>query len=179
MMGRLKERKATGHDDTPVEVFEAIPEARRELHELVWDIWKLWHIPQDFALVVFVMLYKGKAKGPADSHDAYRPVGLLLHALKIVTGLLLEDVREQAGPRALRCRRRKPQHPLQCRWSCRCPGSLPVQPGAAQTDQCWWTGEASRGPERAFAARLGAAAGCARTPPHAGGLVVGIFSRQA
>ena len=84
VLERARLERAVGSDGAPNELFEALPEARQELFDLVRTLWKLVYCPADFVTVLFAMLYKGRKKGPAWKRSAYRSVGLLNHACKLL-----------------------------------------------------------------------------------------------
>ena len=51
-------------------------------------------IPANLVVVLFIMLYKGAAKGTVNEFSAYRPVGLARHAFKIIDVIFMEELAE-------------------------------------------------------------------------------------
>ena len=111
VMRRLKEDKAVGDDEIPVEFYEAIKEARVDLYSIVRRVFETEEIPANLVVVLFIMLYKGFAKGTVNEFSAYRPVGLARHAFKLIDVIFMEELAEdtelflspaQDGFRALR-----------------------------------------------------------------------------
>jgi hypothetical protein len=55
----------------------------------VREIWALEYAPEVLYIGLFIMLWKGPAKGSSDEHKNYRPIDLQNHAWKLVGVLLL------------------------------------------------------------------------------------------
>ena len=85
----LKESRAVGDDETPVELIQNSPELKSELFRIVREIWALEYAPEVLAIGLFIMIWKGPAKGSSDEHKNYRPIDLQNHAWKLVGVLLL------------------------------------------------------------------------------------------
>ena len=82
----LRTGRAPGIDETPVEAYLASSSAKLELFNVVQLIWKTEDIPADFVHAIFIMLYK---KGSRDDFANYRAIGLLCHAYKVLSVLVL------------------------------------------------------------------------------------------
>ena len=104
----IKERRATNCDDVPSEAYKYSDVAGDELYELCKEIWTSGDVPQDMVTSIFVMIHK---KGDRNDKWNYRPIGLLSHAYKILSQLILLKLRpvieaflpeSQAGFRAHR-----------------------------------------------------------------------------
>jgi hypothetical protein len=93
-MRRLKEDKACGDDDIPVEFYEAVMEARVDLYNIVRRVFATEEIPANLVVVLFIMFYKGSKKGTVNEFPAYRPIGLARHAFKIIDVILMEELAE-------------------------------------------------------------------------------------
>ena len=91
---RLKEERATGDDEVPVELYEAVQEARLDLYAIVRRLILGEDIPDRLVVVLFIMIYKGAKKGSMDAFGSYRPIGLLMHAFKLVDVVFLEELVE-------------------------------------------------------------------------------------
>ena len=86
----MKKGKACGPDDIPGEVFCNCEAAARELYDLLKIIWEREYVPPELVRAAFVMLYKNK--GNPEDLTKYRCIGLLPHAYKILTLVLLERI---------------------------------------------------------------------------------------
>ena len=82
----LKSGKATGPDLVPVEQYKASEDATAELFHLLLNIWDSETMPNDFVFADMLLYYKKKSK---NDHSNYRALGLLNHAYKIFSMLLL------------------------------------------------------------------------------------------
>ena len=90
---RLKESKAGGDDEVPVEFYEVCMEARRDLYSIVRRIFSGGEdFPEMLVLTLFVMLYKGSKKGTVSEFEAYRPIGLMRHAWKLADSIFVEEL---------------------------------------------------------------------------------------
>jgi hypothetical protein len=79
-----------------VEVFKASTTAREMLRKLLSRMWQEEEIPQAFGQAVFVMLYKNK--GSPNDPSKYRYIGLLNHAYKVLSTIILGRINaETAG----------------------------------------------------------------------------------
>eukprot|EP01050_Picozoa_sp_SAG11_P021766 SAG11_NODE_3946_length_2137_cov_5.418548_2_plen_95_part_00 len=81
--------KGVGEDGLPVELFEAVRAAREDLYSIVRRVYAGAvdggePIPTELTVSLFVMLYKGPKKGSVSTFSAYRPIGLLNHAWKLI-----------------------------------------------------------------------------------------------
>ena len=68
---RLKEERATGDDEVPVELYEAVQEARLDLYAIVRRLILGEDIPDRLVVVLFIMIYKGAKKGSMDAFGSY------------------------------------------------------------------------------------------------------------
>ena len=84
---KLKNGKATGPDGIPAEVYKRCKDIREELFKLLSFVWEHECLPGNLAVAKFVMLFKHK--GSADDPTKYRCVGLLNHAYKVLSHILL------------------------------------------------------------------------------------------
>ena len=82
----LKCNKAPGTDDIPIEQYKVSDRACEELLYLIKLIWIEEEVPEDFVLGEMMMFYKKKCK---DDRRNYRALGLLNHAYKVFSTILL------------------------------------------------------------------------------------------
>ena len=87
---RLKKGKACGPDGIPSEVYLNCENAARELYELLKIIWEHEYVPPELVRAAFIMIFKNK--GSPDDLSKYRCIGLLPHAYKILSLVMLERV---------------------------------------------------------------------------------------
>ena len=73
----MKDGKAPGWDNLPIEAFKYSKVAKEELFRIVRLIWDTESIPPDLVKGVFIMLYK---KNSRDDFKNYRAICLLCHA---------------------------------------------------------------------------------------------------
>jgi hypothetical protein len=108
----LAKHKATGPDKVPVESYRASGEAKADLFTLLRRVWRVEDVPKDMVLAELITIFKGK--GSSDDMTKYRCIGLLTHAYKVLSTLLLKRLLEevenflpqsQAGFRKLRSTR--------------------------------------------------------------------------
>ena len=83
----MKKGKANGADGIPAEVWANSSEAKEVLYTFLQKIWQKEEIPENLAVCIFIMIYKNK--GSKDDYTKYRAIGLLNHAYKIMTAILL------------------------------------------------------------------------------------------
>jgi exonuclease III len=111
-LAALSKQKATGPDLVPIEAYRASGEAKGDLFALVRRIWKEEDVPEDLVLCELITIFKNK--GSSDDYTKYRCIGLLNHAYKVLSTLLLKRMLEeingflpesQAGFRKLRSTR--------------------------------------------------------------------------
>ena len=76
----MKDSKAVGMDEVPVEFYRAVPAARHELFELIRIFYRLEFVPAEELLGAMLNFYKGPGKGSSEDHSAYRPIELLNHS---------------------------------------------------------------------------------------------------
>ncbi len=104
-------RKATGCDQVPIEAFRASGQAKLDLFALLRRIWCEEDVPDEMVICELVVIYK---KGSPDDFANYRCLGMLTHAYKVLSCLLLKRMLEevenylpesQAGFRKLRSTR--------------------------------------------------------------------------
>ena len=95
-LAKMKLGKGVGEDGIPVELFEAVEAARQDLYTVVRQVFSTVQqgdvIPAELVVSLFVMLYKGARKGTVSAFKAYRPVGLLNHAWKLVEAVMMEEL---------------------------------------------------------------------------------------
>ena len=109
---KLKNGKACGPDCIPGEVFKHCDAASTALFQILCKMWELEFVPPKLVRAAFIMLFKNK--GSVDDPTKYRCLGLLPHAYKVLSIVLLERITHecsgfladwQAGFRPLRgCR---------------------------------------------------------------------------
>ena len=62
-LGSITTNKASGGDEIPVELFQILKDAVKELHSICQQIWKIQQWPQDWKRSVFIPIpKKGNAK---------------------------------------------------------------------------------------------------------------------
>ena len=83
----MKKGKASGADGIPAEVWANSAIAKDVLFEFLQKIWRKEEVPVNLAVCVFIMIYKNK--GSKDDYTKYRAIGLLNHAYKIMSSILL------------------------------------------------------------------------------------------
>jgi hypothetical protein len=107
----LANRKATGWDKVPIEAYRASDQAKNDLFALIRRIWREEDVPEELVICELLVLYK---KGSSDDFANYRCLGMLTHAYKVLSCLLLKRMLEevesflpqsQAGFRKLRSTR--------------------------------------------------------------------------
>ena len=90
---RMKNNKATGADGIPAEVWKHSAVANEMLLLFLQLIWRKEYIPPELIVCVFVLIYK--KKGLPDDCSMYRAIGLLNHAYKILSVILLGRLTEE------------------------------------------------------------------------------------
>ena len=93
---QLKYNKAPGTDEIPVEQYKVSDIACEELLYLINLIWMEEELPEDFALGEMMLFYKKKCK---DDRRNYRALGLLNHAYKVFTTILLMRILPYVEPK--------------------------------------------------------------------------------
>ena len=86
----MKNSKATGMDEIPAEVWKNSKVAKEELFQFLFEVWRKEEVPANLAVCVFVMIYK--KKGSHNDCTKYRAIGLLNHAYKIMSTVLLRRI---------------------------------------------------------------------------------------
>ena len=86
----MKNGKAPGPDDIPVEHFKTSPAACRLLYNICKKVWVGEKMPVNFVLGHMCMVHK---KGNPDDMWNYRPICLLSHAYKCLSTLILRRMR--------------------------------------------------------------------------------------
>ena len=89
----MKKSKAPGPDGIPAEVWQNSSVAKEVLFGFLQKVWNKETVPPNLALCIFVMMYKNK--GPPDDCTKYRALGLLNHAYKIMSVILLKRLVEE------------------------------------------------------------------------------------
>lgn len=92
---KLKKGKACGPDGIPGEVFTNCEAAARELYKILKMIWEHEYVPPELVRASFIMLFKNK--GSINDHSKYRCIGLLPHAYKILSLVMLERLMNECG----------------------------------------------------------------------------------
>ena len=89
----MKKSKAPGPDGIPAEVWQNSSVAKEVLFGFLQKVWNKETVPPNLALCIFVMMYKNK--GSPDDCSKYRALGLLNHAYKIMSIILLKRLVEE------------------------------------------------------------------------------------
>ena len=92
---KLKKGKACGPDGIPGEVFTNCESAARELYRILKLIWQHEYVPPELVRASFVMLFKNK--GSVNDPSKYRCIGLLPHAYKILSLVMLERIMSECS----------------------------------------------------------------------------------
>ena len=91
----MKDEKAPGWDNLPIEAFKHSQVAKDELFRVVNLIWDSESIPPDLVRGVFVMLYK---KNSRDDFKNYRAICLLCHAYKLLSSVIARRLHHELAP---------------------------------------------------------------------------------
>ena len=86
-IAKMQNGRACGLDKIPVELYKHCPECEQTLREILQKIWVTEEVPDAFARVTFIMLYKHK--GSPNDPAKYRCIGLLNHAYKVLSQCML------------------------------------------------------------------------------------------
>ena len=85
-LGSITTNKASGGDETPVELFQILKDdAVKVLHSICQQIWKTQQWPQDWKRSVSILIPK---KGHAKECSNYLTIALISHASKIMLKIL-------------------------------------------------------------------------------------------
>ena len=85
-LGSITMNKASGGDETPVELFQSLKDdAVKVLHSICQHIWKPQQWPQDWKRSVFIPIPK---KGNAKECSNYHTIALISHASNIMLKIL-------------------------------------------------------------------------------------------
>ena len=87
---KLKKGKACGPDKIPGEVYYNCEAAARELYNLLKSIWEHEYVSPELVRVSFIILYKNKDS--INDPTKYRCIGLLPHAYKLLSLVMLERI---------------------------------------------------------------------------------------
>lgn len=91
----LKNGKAPGADSIPAEVWKNSKVASDALFEFLREVWNKEEVPDNLIVCVFVMIYKNK--GLQSDCSKYRAIGLLNHAYKVMSIILLRRLVEECA----------------------------------------------------------------------------------
>ena len=91
----MKKSKATGPDEIPAEVWQNSNVAREQLFKFLQQVWNKEVVPENLAACIFVMMFKNK--GSPDDCSKYRALGLLNHAYKIMSVILLKRLVDECA----------------------------------------------------------------------------------
>ena len=91
----MRKGKATGPDNIPSEVWQNSTVAQEALFEFLKEVWRKERVPAELALGIFVMIYKNK--GSQNDCSKYRAIGLLNHAYKILSVILLRRLERECA----------------------------------------------------------------------------------
>ena len=92
-VNRAKNSKAVGQDGIPAEVWKHSDVAKNALFEFLRAVWSKEEVPANLVVCIFVLIFKNK--GSHNDLTKYRAIGLLNHAYKIMsTVLMLRLVKE-------------------------------------------------------------------------------------
>ena len=86
-VNKMKNNKVVGPDGIPAEVFKYSPATKEVMFHIINRIWDDERLPPGFASANFVMLYKNK--GSPNDPSKYRCLGLLNHAYKVLSNIIL------------------------------------------------------------------------------------------
>jgi hypothetical protein len=95
---RIKAGKAMGPDGIPAEAIKNSMAIQEAIHDVAVQAWNKLVLPNHFVDVDIVMLYKKLSKN--DPYN-YRPVGLLNHAFKVISCMLLMYVQTTLEPKIM------------------------------------------------------------------------------
>ena len=84
-LGSITMNKASGGDGIPVELFQILNDAVKELHSICQQIWKTQQWPQDLKKSVFIPIPK---KGNAKECSNYCTTALISQASKVMQKVL-------------------------------------------------------------------------------------------
>ena len=91
----LKEGKAPGWDNIPIEAYKYSESAKSELFRIATLIWESESIPNDIIKGIFIMLYK---KNCRNDFGNYRAICLLCHAYKLISAVIARRLHPQLEP---------------------------------------------------------------------------------
>ena len=74
-------------DVIPVEAYQTSPSAKRDLFDLVRQLWADEQVPEAMVMSELIPIYK--YKGSRDDFTKYRMIGLIPHAGKLLSKVLL------------------------------------------------------------------------------------------
>ena len=94
-VNKLKCGKATGADCIPAEVWKHSTVAKEVLFEFLQAVWNKEEVPENLIVCVFVMIYK--RKGLKSDCSKYRAIGLLNHAYKVLSIILLHRIVDECS----------------------------------------------------------------------------------
>ena len=91
----LKDSKAPGADAIPVEIWKGSTVAKQALYEFLQKVWSKESVPENLVVCIFIMIFK--RKGSHNDSSKYRAIGLLNHAYKVMSVVLLRRLVEECG----------------------------------------------------------------------------------
>ena len=85
-LGNITTNKASGGDGIPVELFQIVKDdAVKVLHSTCQQIWKTQQWPQDWKMLVFILIPK---KGNTKDCSDYRTIALISHTSKVMLKII-------------------------------------------------------------------------------------------
>ena len=93
-VNNMKKAKASGPDGIPAEVWQNSAVAREQLFQFLQKVWNnKEEVSANLTLCLFIMMFKNKVS--PDDYTKYRALGLLKHAYKIMSVILLKKLVEE------------------------------------------------------------------------------------
>ena len=92
-INNMKKSKTPGPDGIPAEVWQNSAVAREQLFQFLQKVWNKEEVSANLILCLFIMMFKNKDS--PDDCTKYRALGLLNHAYKIMSVILLKRLVEE------------------------------------------------------------------------------------